>query len=227
MAMLVRYLGHSSFMIGSSKGTVIVCDPYSEYIPYKFPQGLKADVALISHEHRDHNADYRLGAPLVVKRTTQFPMETELVVKRTNEKLTFYGVPTFHDNAGGRRRGPNTVWHWYQEGIHYCHLGDLGHLLTDQQVAGIGKVDVLFLPCGGKSTLNATEAVLVMNQLEPNLVFPMHYLTEPIANHDLCSDTLEDFLNKVDNIEDAATMAVDVDLARLPSRTKVVILKYE
>lgn len=225
--MNLRYLGHSSFYIASGKGTRIVLDPYSEYIPYRFPS-LEADIVVVSHEHRDHNASYRvLGEPAVVKRTANFPVEHEIPVSRTGERMTFYGVPTWHDKVGGRRRGPNTVWHWYWEGIHFCHLGDLGHLLTDQQVAAIEKVDVLFVPVGGKTTLTPTEAALVIQQLTPNLVFPMHFRTPGIEDLGLADEPLEAFTSRHDNVEDASTMAVELDLARLPMRTKVVLLKYE
>jgi L-ascorbate metabolism protein UlaG (beta-lactamase superfamily) len=225
--MVVRYLGHSSFWLNSTKGTTVVTDPYGAHLEYNFPP-LEGDIVVISHEHRDHNAFHRVGGkPMIVKRTHDFQCEQEVCVSRTNETLTFHGIPTFHDNFQGRRRGPNTVWHWYWEGIHFCHLGDLGHLLTDQQVKIIGKVDVLFCPVGGKITLNPTEATLVINQLAPKIVFPMHYLTPVVEGKDLAEFPVSEFTSKMSSVEDASTMAVDIELARLPSQAKVVLLKYD
>lgn len=224
--MNIRYLGHSSFWISSSKGTSVVLDPYSTRMPYNFPP-LEADVVIVSHEHHDHNADFRVsGNPMLIKRTHDFQCENEMTIQRTGETLTFHGIPTFHDNFQGRRRGPNTVWHWYWEGIHFAHLGDLGHLLDDQQLSTIGKVDVLFVPVGGKETIDPTEATLVVNQMEPKIVFPMHYLTPETESLGLCEYKLSDFTEKMSNVEDAATMAVEVELARLPSETKVIILRH-
>lgn len=225
--MIVRYLGHSSFFVSSTKGTSIILDPYGTHIPYNWAP-LDADVVVISHEHRDHNADYRVGGkPMIVKRTHDFQCEQEVSVKRTGEALAFHGIPSFHDNFGGRRRGPNTIWHWFWEGVHFCHLGDLGHLLTDQQIKTIGKVDVLFVPVGGKICLNPTEASLVVNQLSPRMVFPMHYLTPAIEKHELAEFQLSDFTSKMSSVEDAASMAIDVELARLPTQTKVIVLRHE
>lgn len=225
--MIVRYLGHSSFFISSGKGTTIITDPYGTNLRYNFPT-ITADLITISHEHRDHNADWRVGgSPTVVKRTSNFPVEHEIPVKRTGETVAFYGLPTFHDKFSGRRRGPNTVFHWYMDGIHFAHLGDLGHLLTDAQLASLEKVDVLFLPVGGQCVLEPTEAALVLNQLTPNLVFPMHYKTPCIEGMDLAKEPLESFLSRMDNVDRASTMAVDLDLARLPSRTRIVVLNYE
>ena len=87
--------------------------------------------------------------------------------------------------------------------------------------------DVLFLPVGGKTTLGPAEAGLVINQLNPNLVFPMHYLTPGLEDFGLCDSPLEAFLSRMTRVEDQASMAYEVDLARLPMQTKIVLLKYE
>ncbi|HBM97165.1 TPA: MBL fold metallo-hydrolase [bacterium UBP9_UBA11836] len=225
--MFIRYLGHSSFYIRSSKGTAVVLDPYSSNIPYQFPS-IDADIVVMSHEHRDHNASYRVGGnPMLVKPTSPYLMENELNVVRTQERLTFYGVPTYHDNFNGRRRGPNTVWHFYWEGIHFVHLGDLGHILTDTQVGQISKADVLFIPVGGNTTLGPAEAGLVINQLQPNIVLPMHYKTDKIANLSMCSNTLDDFVVRMDRVEDMASMSMDISQESLPVETTVALLRYE
>ncbi|MCE1246611.1 MAG: MBL fold metallo-hydrolase [Firmicutes bacterium] len=226
--MNVRYLGHCSFLINSSKGSSIITDPYGVHLPYKFPM-ISADVVVISHEHQDHNAEWRVGgSPVIVKRTTSFPVEHEVPVQRTKEKLVFQGIPTFHDNFSGRRRGPNTTWVWHLEGVRYVFLGDVGHVLTDKQVEAIGgDADILFLPVGGLSTVGSTEAALIVNQLNPKIVLPMHYNTAQIEFSNLASEPLENFLNKMENVEMTYTMSIDIDLARLPMKTKVMVLKYE
>ena len=61
------------------------------------------------------------------------------------------------------------------DGVHICHLGDLGHLLTDEQVTELGPVDVLLVPVGGETTLTPTEAAEVVAQIGPKIVIPMHY----------------------------------------------------
>jgi len=226
--MNVRYMGHCSFLVNSSKGSSIVTDPYGIHLPYIFPP-VSADVVLISHEHQDHNADWRVGGtPVVVKRTTEFPVEHEVPIKRNRENITFQGIPTYHDKHFGRRRGPNTTWVWHMEGVRYVFLGDIGHVLTEKQIQAIGgDADVLFLPVGGLTTVGPTEAALIVNQLTPKIVLPMHYLTPKIEHYNLAQDPLETFLNKMEKVEMTYTMSIDIDLARLPARTKVMVLKYE
>jgi L-ascorbate metabolism protein UlaG (beta-lactamase superfamily) len=225
--MNVRYLGHSCFLVTSSKGSAVVIDPYSARMPYELPQ-LEPDVVLVSHEHHDHNAYYRFeNNPMLVKRSHGFPSETELNIERTEEKLTFLGMPSFHDDQEGRRRGPNTIWHWFWEGVHFAHFGDIGHLLSQAQVEELGRVDVIFLPVGGKETIEPSKASLLVNQLDPRIVFPMHYKTETLGDGPLCEFELSAFTDKMGNVEDAASTAVEVELARLPAQTKVVCLRHE
>lgn len=224
--MNVRYIGHASFWVSSSKGTSVVIDPFSQRLPYQLPP-LEPDVVLVSHEHHDHNAYYRFtNNPMLLKRSHDFPMESELNIASSGEKITFYGLPTFHDDQQGRKRGPNTVWHWFWEGIHFAHFGDIGHLLTEEQSKALGKLDVIFLPVGGKETLDPSTAALFINQVDPRVVFPMHYQTDEMGENPLTEYPLSAFVEKMGNVEDAQTMAVDLELARLPAQTKVICLRH-
>jgi L-ascorbate metabolism protein UlaG (beta-lactamase superfamily) len=68
------------------------------------------------------------------------------------------------------------------DGIRICHLGALGHKLTDEQVAEIGKVDILMVPVGGRETLPVADATEVCNRLNPQVVFPTKYRSERYDN---------------------------------------------
>ena len=53
----------------------------------------------------------------------------------------------------------NTIYVLKAEELNICHLGDLGHILTDHQVEDIGDVDILMIPVGGTYTVDAKTAV--------------------------------------------------------------------
>jgi L-ascorbate metabolism protein UlaG (beta-lactamase superfamily) len=57
------------------------------------------------------------------------------------------------------------------------HLGDLGQpKLTAEQLAALGKVDVLLVPVGGFFTVDPAQAAEVVKQLDPKrVVVPMHF----------------------------------------------------
>ena len=93
------------------------------------------------------------------------------------EEIIVTGVPTFHDNHEGLRRGKNIVFAIEVEDLKIVHLGDLGHLPDEAQQAAIGQPDVLMIPVGGTYTLDAGRALKCVELLKPRVTVPMHYQT--------------------------------------------------
>lgn len=169
--MEITWFGHSLFRIVDSRGRIVVCDPFDESIGYKKPK-IKADVVLISHDHYDHNNARAIqGNPAVIR---------GLGLHRACG-MEFKGILCHHDSQGGRLRGEITVFCFSMDGIRLCHLGDLGHILSKDEVREIGPVDVLFVPVGGIFTLDARGANKVTEQLNPRVVIPMHYQTRSLS----------------------------------------------
>ncbi len=221
----VRYLGHSSFYISSTKGTSIVTDPFGKTMPYTFPM-VSADIILQSHEHADHNAYWRVGGnPLVLKRTSDYIVEFEQTIKRTDETLVFKGFPTYHDKFIGKKKGPNTIFMWYMDGLKFCFLGDLGHVLTGKEIEWLGEIDVLFCPVGGGTVLTSSDAVLVINQLKAKIIFPMHYKTKLTEYISWLEEPIENFTSKMTNVENLYALATQVDCNNLPKSPVVKILE--
>lgn len=161
----IVWLGHSSFRI-KGKDATIVTDPFDPaMVGLKFPS-VAADIVTVSHNHQDHNNLARIeGSPKVVSG----PGEYEI------KGVSIFGIPSFHDDKKGAERGPNTVYVMTVDKIVICHLGDLGHSLSSEQVGEIGGVDVLLVPVGGTYTLDSAHASEVVSALEPKVVIPMHY----------------------------------------------------
>ena len=59
------------------------------------------------------------------------------------------GIGTYHDAVKGQSRGKNTVYLLEIDGLTICHLGDIGHIIRDETVEEMEKVDILMLPVGG------------------------------------------------------------------------------
>lgn len=161
--MKIKYLGHSSFQISSS--SILVMDPYNQKIG-ELPKDLTADVVTVSHQHFDHNfTEGVAGNPVVIDEPGEFSIKG----------FEIKGIQSFHDNEGGTQRGENIIFKINAEGITICHMGDLVHILTAEQVQAIGKVDVLMIPVGGFYTIDAPTAIQVIKQINPKIVLPMHY----------------------------------------------------
>jgi L-ascorbate metabolism protein UlaG (beta-lactamase superfamily) len=212
--MKVKWLGHASFMITSDKGVRIITDPYKiggnlKYAEVKGP----ADIVTVSHEHFDHNNVAPIeGNPHVIKGA-----------KSDEAKgIKYNGVATFHDENKGKDRGTNTVFCFEVDGVRVCHLGDLGHKLSDHEATQIGKVDVLLTPMAGFYTMNAAVATEVSEQLKPKVIIPMHFKNERC---DFPVSTVEDFLKGKKNVTRMDSSEIEFRAGKLPAETKIIVLK--
>ena len=92
------------------------------------------------------------------------------------------GITSWHDETGGKKLGSNTAYSIKLEDIKICHLGDFGEKeLRNETLEAIGPVDILFLPIGGKTVIDAETASAVANKLEPKIIIPMHYEKKELA----------------------------------------------
>ncbi len=166
--MIATWLGHSCFCLKAESGVVVILDPFlGEEVGYPFPR-IRSDIVAVSHEHPDHNnVAGVLGHPQVIRG----PGIHEAL------GIRFLGIKSSHDDAGGRERGQNTIFCFTMDAIRICHLGDIGEPLRPSQVDAVGPVDLLFLPVGGRYTIDAAGADEVMRQLRPAVTVPMHYRT--------------------------------------------------
>lgn len=160
----IKYIAHSTFQI-KTKSATIVTDPFANSIGIKLPK-LAADIVTLSHSHADHsNSDAIELNPVVLDWPGEYEIKNTAVI----------GISTFHDASSGSERGPNVAFKIVSEGIQLLHLGDLGHKLSDAQIAQIGTVDVLLIPVGGVYTIDPALAAQVTKQIEPSIVIPMHF----------------------------------------------------
>ena len=104
-----------------------------------------------------------------------------------------------------------------------CHLGDLGHILSDKEVSDIGPVDILLIPVGGYYTIDHKEATRVAEQIKPKVLIPMHFKTSkcsfPIA-------PVDDFLKGKRNVKQPKASEAEFSKAALPKQMEIVVLEY-
>lgn len=225
----IKWYGHSYFLLKTSAGTKIAFDPHaiSEYgAPIIAP-----DVVVISHNHDDHNRkeifsnadskDLKVFNGLEVKGKN---VDWATVDEKTKD-IRVRSVGTYHDREKGAKRGKNSVMIVEADGLVYCHLGDLGHDLTEEQIKAIGPVDVLMIPVGGIYTINGEHANTVVSQLKPKMfVLPMHYGTT--AYTDLPGP--DEFLDGQKNVRQLTTTnTLDIPLGTKIDKPTVVMLGWK
>jgi len=213
--MRITWIGHSCFEIRTGEG-IVVTDPFIKEVPYAFPR-LTADVVTVSHDHDDHNAAGRVGGRPSVAQTAG--------EHRVAKGLRVTGIPSWHDDAGGARRGANLIFQIEAERLVLAHLGDLGVPLTDEQRSALSRVDVLMVPVGGYYTIGAATAATLARSL-PNVrvVFPMHYRTELIADWPIAP--VDEFLRTMDNVRHIGSSSVVLTRATLPEALEVWVLDH-
>ena len=190
----------------------MVTDPYPPSLGPKLPR-LEADLVTISHQHENHSyAQTVVRDPYVISG----PGEYEVA------GVTVTGLPTFHDDRRGEVHGRNTVYVIELDDVRVCHLGDLGHALTDEQLETIANVDVLLVPVGGGKTLDAARGAEVVRQLEPRLVVPMHY-SLPAVKTEL--EPVERFLKEMGVAEAEPQTRLSVQSSSGEAETRVVVLE--
>jgi L-ascorbate metabolism protein UlaG (beta-lactamase superfamily) len=218
--MQIQYLGHSCFKLKSKLGTVIM-DPYGESVGLTLSKD-KADIVTVSHSHEDHNggvskiAGLKQDKPLLIQRAGAYE----------NGGVSVFGVRTWHDETQGAQRGENIVFTVFVEELNICHMGDIGAVLTPEEVRDIGEVDVLLMPVGGFYTVDGfTKIMEIVNALNPSILIPMHYQT---PSHDSRAfgevKTLDWFLNAY-GMSPAPVAKLDLDKNRLPEEMELVVME--
>jgi len=208
----VTWLGQSCFRL-RGKNAAVITDPYPPTIGLRLPRQ-EAEVLTISHEHENHAyaQAVRDGAYEI-----KGPGEYEVA------GVSVLGFATFHDTEKGAKRGRNTVYLIEIDDVRVCHLGDLGHALDDEDAEKVSSVDVLLVPVGGRTAINAVEAAEVVRQLEPRFVVPMHYAV-PGLKVEL--DSVDRFLKEMAVTASEAQPKLSVQsTASSEWETKVVVLE--
>ncbi len=214
--MKIRWNGHSSFSVFSEDGKCIVIDPYRQgsfggAIGYHAIDSVP-DVVLVTHDHQDHNY------------TDQFEGDFEILRDAGQAKgFTFEAFDAFHDPHKGSDRGKVKMFKFDVDGVKVCHVGDLGQVLSDEEIAKLGDVDVLMVPVGGFYTIDFNEATDLVERLRPKIAIPMHYKTER-CGFDIAG--VEEFLKGKDNAKVLKTDEIELFADKLPGETEILVLKH-
>ncbi len=179
----VTWFGHGCFRL-RGRNAAVVTDPYPPSVGLKLAR-MDAELVTVSHDHENHSY-------------TQVVRDPEYVIKGPGEyevrEVGVIGIPTYHDAEKGAKHGRNTVYLIEIDDVRICHLGYLGHKLDDGEAEAVASPDVLLVPVGGHTAMNAAQAAEVVRQLEPRYVVPMHYAIPGIK---LDLDPIDRFLKEM------------------------------
>jgi len=214
--MEITWYGHSCFRLTERNYATVVTDPFDHKTVGYDALKLKAEIVTVSHDAPGHNnSEVVKGTTHVITTAGEFEIGD-----------VFITAVQSIGNGGKKSKDTvrNTLYVFDYDGITVAHLGDMQEVPTQGEVEALGSVNVLLVPVGGGSSLNAAKAAEVVSLIEPNLVIPMHYLT---SDTKLKLESLNKFLKEMGLGKIDSQPSLKVTRSSLPDETKVIVLDYE
>ena len=208
--MEITWYGGGCFRL-RGRGATVITDPYSPDAGFRLPR-MAANIVTISHDDPANNyARMAREDPYVIRGPGEYEVGGVFVI----------GVACYHDDAEGAEHGPNTAYLIELEDMTICHLGDIGHVPTQEQIEEFDGIDILMVPVGGKDTLTGPRAAEVVNLLEPKVVIPMRYR---ITDMDRDLATVTRFLTEMEAKETQPEESLKITASQLGEDTRVCVL---
>jgi L-ascorbate metabolism protein UlaG (beta-lactamase superfamily) len=215
--MEITWFGHSCFRLRDRDATVVT-DPFDKSLGYELPR-VRADIVTASHNHPHHSFHAAVKGEFKV---IDGPGEYEI------KSVFITGIATYpsrrrrKDSSNGDGDDErNVIFVFEFDGLTVCHLGDLANVPTQTQVEALSNVDVLMVPVGGGTSLNAAQAAEIISLIEPYIVIPMHFKTGAIS---LKLNTVDKFLKEMGAPRIEPIDVLKVTKSSLPQETQVVVL---
>jgi L-ascorbate metabolism protein UlaG (beta-lactamase superfamily) len=212
-----------------SREATVLADPFPADVG-PTGRGLTADIVTFSHDE-----PLPAGALRQMRKATA-PSGEEVLVPASLERafvlngpgefevrqVLMTGVRTERSERGtsdDQQIGGNVAFVYELDGVHVCHLGDIGALLTEEELGEIGSVELLCLPIGG--SLSATSAGELVAQIDPKLVVPLVVDADPTAS----VHALDRFLHEMGASNVVPLPRLALTISTVPDETTVILLE--
>jgi len=216
----ITWYGHAAFLI-ETQGMRVILDPYRSpdsggYEPIAEP----ADLVVVSHENdRYHSHLGQIVPPFETIRALELPPEGAVFRGIRFEAIHVFETP---------ERLPEdevTIVHFRTEALHLVFLGDLGHPLSETELAPLCGADIVLAAAGGHPTIDVADLRPLLDAIGARIVVPMHYKT---ARINLNIAPVEQFLAVMtkDRADRPGLSSIAVTRATLPPERTIVVLEH-
>lgn len=144
----------------------LITNPFTPVGGLKFPKQVEASLLVQSHDGKDtDNTDGIIPEhegtkpPFVVDHAGEYEVQ---------------GVFVTGISAPKKDGTVHTIYRFDAEGMHVGFLGALDRTLSTKELEAMGAIDILLVPAGGNTVLNASGAAEVIAQIEPRVVIPIY-----------------------------------------------------
>ena len=189
----ITCIKHASIEINYN-GTEIQIDPVGAGVKpiTDYAQFPKANIILITHEHKDHFereaiACVRTPATTVYSNTAVYNMfRNSLPLKNGDsiqyaEDIKIEVVPAYNYTEGRTQFHPKGRDNGYiltLDGLRIYIAGDTEDI---PEMADIKDIDIAFLPCNQPYTMTVDQLAKAAKTIKPKVLFPYHYSETPIS----------------------------------------------
>jgi L-ascorbate metabolism protein UlaG (beta-lactamase superfamily) len=181
----ITFMGHGT-LIFNFGGKVIHVDPYSALADYNiFP---KADLILLTHEHRDHldlkalNTVRTEKTVVVLTETCAKQVQGGIVMMngdvKTVEGLKIEAVPAYnivHKRDTGQPFHPKGLGNGYIITFGDKRVYVAGDTENVPEMKGLKKIDIAFLPMNLPYTMTPKMVAEAAKTFKPKILYPYHF----------------------------------------------------
>jgi L-ascorbate metabolism protein UlaG (beta-lactamase superfamily) len=196
----ITFIGHGTLMF-VFEGKIIHVDPYGQLADYS--QLPKADILLLTHEHRDH-LDLKAINPIRMEKT--IVVLTEACAKQvedgivlgngdaiTIENLKIDAVPAYnivHKRDTGQLFHPKGIGNGYVITFGDKRVYVAGDTENIPEMKALKGIDIAFLPMNIPPTMTPEMVADAAMAFKPKILYPYHYRdTDTSKLLDLMKDT--------------------------------------
>lgn len=200
-----------------------------------------ANTVVLSTKNATIVADPKLSVAglkdVVVKDAIEVATEERFALNSEGAKLHIegpgeYGVADFDISGIPAQRHldsehdpkKSTMYRIEAAGIRIALVGNIYEKISEEQLEGLGVVDVLIIPVGGGGyTLDDVGAATITRQVDPKVVVPVHY-ADSALKYEVPQADLEEFVKQLSvPVEDMAKLKIKSS-STLPSTLTVYSL---
>ncbi|MGH2793598.1 MAG: MBL fold metallo-hydrolase [Actinomycetota bacterium] len=212
---VVRYIGHSAFLLRSAGGTTVLIDPYDNeegeppWFVHPMPQ-IQADLLAVTHAHFDHNAEHRT----VAVETLREPGE----IARGDIRIRAFA------EGHARIDFPNMIISIEAGSTRFVHIGDNRAEIPEAIIDEIGAVDMLAVHVDDtRYFLEFDDVDRVIKTFRPGVVVPMHYRHPEISAETTEVGPCEEWLATRSKVK-RPSGEVSLDRKTFPEETEIWVL---
>lgn len=178
----LHFFGHASLML-EYRDRCIYFDPVNPYANYRFLP--KADMILITHEHRDHLdtaviAEIRKDGTHILANEKAAAQIPDAAAMHSGESREIFGigilaVPAYNTTKGREKYHPKGNGNGYILNLGSRHIYIAGDTEDIPEMKKLGPVEIAFLPVNQPYTMTVEQAAGAAKTIRPKILYPYHY----------------------------------------------------